>query len=356
MAQLARPSSDVSNAGGWTPDTGTALWDKLDEVTYSTSGSDHISSPSSPGSPGAVCVVGLSSLTDPAVGTGHIVRYRYAKVPNGGRQANLHVRLLQGTTEIAAWSHSAITSGVSLVEQTLSGAQADAITDYSTLRLEFRAETVGGGSASGARVYWAEMEVPDAGAQPLQRTLAVTATFTAGANRQASRFRALAATTSMTASFVRRLALALGTPSTLVAGMLPQRVFLKAMAATSALVSSLSAQIGVGRVLAAAPPLTAAMQKRVAKSLAIASALSVGFQRRVYIALAVAPLFAIEFRRAIAKALAVPASLSPALSESYVRLQALAAASSFTASLAAVFVAAGGAIKRRLLSLMGVGA
>jgi hypothetical protein len=72
-AQYARPDSDVS-AGTWTTDTGgtTDLYQAIDETNAVDA--DYIQSVTDPAS--AVTEVGLSNVTDPAVSTGHIVRYR----------------------------------------------------------------------------------------------------------------------------------------------------------------------------------------------------------------------------------------------------------------------------------------
>jgi hypothetical protein len=55
---------------------------------------------------------------------------------------NLTIRLLQGATLIAEWTHNDIPFHWTEVEQTLTTMQADAITDYSDLRLKFIANTV----------------------------------------------------------------------------------------------------------------------------------------------------------------------------------------------------------------------
>src|SRR5688572_22581911 len=111
-----------------------------------------------------VCEVGFSSLTDPQSSSGHILRYRFRRGPQGSRIVTLVVQLRQGTsTVINTWTHldAAIVNTYTTFTQTLDSGQADAITDYSALRIHLTANTSGGGSGSGVRFTWAEFEVPD---------------------------------------------------------------------------------------------------------------------------------------------------------------------------------------------------
>lgn len=130
MAQFARPTSDVS-LGGWT----SPAFSAIDEVTASDA--DFTSSPSAPSN--ATLEVALGSVEDPQASTGHVVRYRFQKDSGGGATINLTVALMQGAVQIASWSHSNIANGYVTAAQTLTGPQADAITDYSNLRLRFTA-------------------------------------------------------------------------------------------------------------------------------------------------------------------------------------------------------------------------
>lgn len=129
MAQFARPDSDVA-VGLWTP---TPLYQQIDEVTPSDV--DYIESAKNPVSD--TCEVGLSDVEDPEVSTGHIVRYRYKKDAAGGNVIDLTVKLMQGAVEIASWTHNDIGDSIVQAEQTLTGPQADSITDYTDLRIQF---------------------------------------------------------------------------------------------------------------------------------------------------------------------------------------------------------------------------
>lgn len=131
-AQTAHPASDIT-AGSWTT---SPLWSKIDETIQDDS--DFVTSSSSPAS-ADIFEVKVGTLTDPTSSVGHMIRYRFWKDQVGGDRIDLTVRLRQGTTNIASWTHSDIDQIPTTVEQVLSAAQADAITDYTDLRLRFEA-------------------------------------------------------------------------------------------------------------------------------------------------------------------------------------------------------------------------
>jgi len=83
----------------------------------------------------------LGSVGDPSSSAGHIVRVRgLVDVVYGGAM-DLQTELRQGASALstAATWNDALTASAQTFTHTLSGAQADAITDYSTLRLRFTA-------------------------------------------------------------------------------------------------------------------------------------------------------------------------------------------------------------------------
>ena len=125
-AQFSRPVSDVS-AGGWTASTGSDLYAMLDEAAADDG--DYITTTSA-----TTCEVALGSLTDPASSTGHIVRYRISATGGG-----IIVRLREGSTTIASWTHNPAPASPTTYAQTLSGGEADSITSYSALKLQFEA-------------------------------------------------------------------------------------------------------------------------------------------------------------------------------------------------------------------------
>lgn len=124
--QYARPTSDVTT-GAWVSSLGGSLAAAIDETIADDA--DYIST-----TYGSVCEVVYGSLADPGVSSGHKVRYRIAADAGA-----IVVRLRQGATTIASWTHDPAPTSLSTFEQTLSGAEADTITDYSALKLQFEA-------------------------------------------------------------------------------------------------------------------------------------------------------------------------------------------------------------------------
>lgn len=127
VAQIARPIADLSNTG-WSPSSGADLYPMVgetvrDDASYITASLV-----------GAICELDLAALADPAVSTGHLPTL-VLSAPGGG---GITIRLRQGTTTIATWTYH---PGATPTEYTpaLSGAEADSITDYTALRLQFEA-------------------------------------------------------------------------------------------------------------------------------------------------------------------------------------------------------------------------
>jgi hypothetical protein len=131
--QIARPDSDVS-AGSW---TATTLFSKVDEAIPDDS--DLIQSALPPSND--TCELGLSNVTDPSSSSGHSIRVRRRKSAPSGNHIDMRYRLLEGTTEIASWTDDTDISDTAwkIIGRTLNGTQADAITDYTNLRIEIRA-------------------------------------------------------------------------------------------------------------------------------------------------------------------------------------------------------------------------
>ena len=70
MTQYARPDSDLVT-GNWSPSTGSSLYAVIDEETAVDS--DYISVTDDGSGTLETCAVGLSSVSDPEVTTGHSV-------------------------------------------------------------------------------------------------------------------------------------------------------------------------------------------------------------------------------------------------------------------------------------------
>lgn len=135
MAQFARPSADLDTTG-WTTQSGggTNLYDVLNETVADDADFARSSNPH-----GDVLKLYLSDVTDPQSSAGHVVRYRIGKQGTG--VVSFDVALMQGAVEIASWPHVGVAAGPTTYEQTLSGAEADAITDYTDLQLWFTASS-----------------------------------------------------------------------------------------------------------------------------------------------------------------------------------------------------------------------
>jgi hypothetical protein len=129
-----RPDADITD-GGWTNELGnnTDLYASVDETAANDS--DYIQS-----SVNAVADVCRIRISNPSTGVGapFKVRYRYQK--QGSGTADLTVRLFQGSTQIASWTHSNISATLGTVTQTLTGPQFASITDFSNLELELQAD------------------------------------------------------------------------------------------------------------------------------------------------------------------------------------------------------------------------
>ena len=121
---IARPSSDTT-AGAWLPSAGSSLYATLDEV--SPDDADYIYTNSV-----STCKIALNAVADPLTSSGQIVSYRVWSPNSNG----LTVRLMQGATEIASWTHTVLPTSPTTYQQTLTAGQCDAITDYSTLAIQ----------------------------------------------------------------------------------------------------------------------------------------------------------------------------------------------------------------------------
>lgn len=139
IPQFARPSADTVRTG-WVDEADgvTDIYTGIDEVTAEDA--EYIKSPTPPGTNEFETL--LTSVTDPASSTGHIMRWRRRKQPPGGATINLTVRLLQGVTQITSQADNGLPTSFTDTSYTLSAGEADSITDYTDLRLEFVAAQV----------------------------------------------------------------------------------------------------------------------------------------------------------------------------------------------------------------------
>ena len=148
MVQTARPASDITTTN-WTT---APLFSKVNDASDATTirNANGITT---------ACEVKLGALTDPVSSTGHIVYVRaFATGSSAGEQ--MEFVLVQGTTVIATAAGATLgRTTPSTRTLTLSGAEADAITNYSDLRVRVRMSTGAGTEFITVQDVW--MEVPD---------------------------------------------------------------------------------------------------------------------------------------------------------------------------------------------------
>lgn len=137
MAQFARPSLD-SFIDGYTNELGSAinLFNSIDESVADDG--DFVKSPLTPAN--AVFVTKLSSVVDPLSSIGHTVRYRIGKDVASGDRLDQTIELRQGYVNegsLGTLIHQAIHVDVGVfpiaLNFTLTGPEADSITDYAQL-------------------------------------------------------------------------------------------------------------------------------------------------------------------------------------------------------------------------------
>jgi hypothetical protein len=179
MPQIARPVATVSR-GGWvhSHDAGADLSEAVRDVGYRSNlhgmvfeglsvpddESSYLRSPDFAG----ICELPLSTaisptqffVTDPLKSTGHILWARLRK--EDSLQTTVTFRLMQGAVQIASKEVNPGTSWETM-RYVLSGAEADAITNYNDLRIRLDKTGV---ADSRARVTWFELEVPGLGEAP----------------------------------------------------------------------------------------------------------------------------------------------------------------------------------------------
>lgn len=129
------PDADVSD-GGWTTEAGTTtLFSSVNEAVI-----DDATYIKSVGTPvNDTCRL---SLSDPSlvVAGDFVVEYRYAK--SGTDRIDIVVRLKQGTTTVASWTHADVGTTEVTAAQTLTGSELALITDANALEIEIVANKV----------------------------------------------------------------------------------------------------------------------------------------------------------------------------------------------------------------------
>ena len=158
MAQFLRPTSDIATAS-W-----NGTFADIDEVTASDADYGY----STDNVEGNYETKFGGAITDPEVGTGHVLRARFGisdggVLNNGGNTLTISVGLYQGATLIEEVETNYNVVSNSTHVYTIATANANNITDYTDLRVRFNYNKTGGSPANrrGLSVSWAEMEIPD---------------------------------------------------------------------------------------------------------------------------------------------------------------------------------------------------
>jgi hypothetical protein len=149
-SQYAYPTTDTTR-DNWEEDDGTTttIYDQIDETTADDA--DYIRTQTAPSSD--VYVTKFGSLTDPSSSANHTLSLRYGKDSAAGDNIGLVAQLRQGyaseaslgTLIATALNNTNIGSGWTQADYTLSGAEADTISNYGDLylRLVGNQEVVG---------------------------------------------------------------------------------------------------------------------------------------------------------------------------------------------------------------------
>ena len=172
MTQYARPDSDTSD-GSWlnNASNNTNLYSYVDET--SVNDSDYIQSIDSSASADTV-ELGLGNVTDPENAANHTVFYR-ASVAAGMMVGtpDLTIALFQGGSQIATKTDSGVTTSFSDDNLNLSTSEANAITDYTDLRIKFTRAAGGGAGGETATVSWCFFSCDDAAASSASLPMAM---------------------------------------------------------------------------------------------------------------------------------------------------------------------------------------
>ena len=135
VQQISRPTNIVT-AGSWSVVGAANLYDAVNEETVDDS--SYIQSEENPANDTVEFT--LAALGTPETRTNHVVHYRFAEDINSSGAQTLIVQLVEGTTVIAQKTETPTTT-LTDGTLTLTEAEAQAITDYTNLRIRFIANT-----------------------------------------------------------------------------------------------------------------------------------------------------------------------------------------------------------------------
>ena len=246
MPQYARPVSTIA-AGGWTAVSAPTHHEATDEETPNGD-TDYAQA----GSTAGTLKLGLSSVSDPGVGTGHTLRVSVKALGSKGPE-RLDGWLYEGAALIAtAFAAVSITrDSYNLYEYTLTEAEANAITDYGNLAVWLAPNSVASGEY--LRDTWVEFEVPE-GSQVHYQDIPATEVTAASVDAMAQLKRAFGAIMagmggmSRAASFYRTLAVALSGGAVLAAAKSLYRVIAGTAVGGLSIVKKGTRYIGIAAV------------------------------------------------------------------------------------------------------------
>ena len=151
MAQYSVPSGDLVD-GNWLNQAASATDIYLSIVpgTPGTigAGDDATYAESDANPTASEFAVDMSTIEDPVSSSGHVLRWRRQKDAAGGGQIDLEVALHQGyvnegtpgTVIVTAPLDTDLSETPATTSDTLTGGEADAITDYADLQIRFEAD------------------------------------------------------------------------------------------------------------------------------------------------------------------------------------------------------------------------
>ena len=150
MVQTGLPTATVSN--NWTVTSSPSAHEALASSSDSSLIETNIV--------GETCRVNIYSLTDPVSSIDHIIKFRGQATGSGGGE-KVKVLLFEGATQRAISGKISLTRGsFNPFSYTLTAVEADSISDYTDLRIEILADTVGGTEL--LEISEIFLEIPDA--------------------------------------------------------------------------------------------------------------------------------------------------------------------------------------------------
>lgn len=211
MALAAAPDGDVS-IGTWVGFRGAcgsitstvSIYLYINELVLASD--DRVVSPNGPVS--TDCIFTLGNNPDPQSSLNHRLEWAYGMSVATGAKIAISAAVLQGVTTIATMTVTASNGPSITANLQLTAAQADSITDYNDLRVQFIANQISGG-ARRANIYWTRFitptlflqsvaaSPPGLGVAKLQRNVSTTksaaGTGAAKSQRQVNALRSVAA-------------------------------------------------------------------------------------------------------------------------------------------------------------------